>query len=271
MHYLVLFLGITFFSLLTPAYACGVNTNCDVADGRYYRIMLPETHDKQTPNGAIFYAHSLGTSAASVIRRKSYQEMASRLGVALIALKAVENDWNVRNSPAGRSDRSSNEFSYLDNVIDDVVRRFAVDRDRIVLAGGSVGGTFTWTMACTGINRFAGYIPLGGTYWLNPPEDCSAQPANVIHIHGTADVVVPLTGRQVGTSRHSNVLEVIKAYRKIGNYSKAGTFKETDLTCETSKNRSRKIVDFCLHSGGHVFEARHIEFGWKRFKALGVL
>lgn len=257
------------FSSLTLA--CGSSSNCEIADNRHYRIHMPKNHDGKTKIGAIFFAHGLGGNAVGTVQNKNLIRMANKLNVALVALKSKSNDWNVKNSPAGRSDRSSNEFSYIDDVIRDIARRFPINKKRLMLAGVSVGGTFTWTMACTGRGRFAAFMPISGTYWLQPPKSCSAKPANIIHVHGTADLTVPLKGRRVGSSAHSNVNDLIKAYAKIGKYRVTKNISNAGLKCANHRNARGKILDFCLHNGGHSFRTKDIEFVWRRFHRLGIL
>lgn len=251
--------------------ACDSSSNCQIADDRHYRIHLPKNHDGKTKIGAIFFAHGLGGNAVGIVQNKNLRRMADKLNVALVALKSKSNDWNVKNSPAGRSDRSSNEFSYIDNVIGDVTRRFLINKNKLMLAGVSVGGTFTWTMACTGKGRFAAFMPISGTYWLQPPKSCSAKPTNIIHVHGTADLTVPLKGRLVGSSAHSNVNDVIQAYAKIGRFRATKNTANATLRCVNHRNARGKILDFCLHNGGHSFRTKDIEFAWKRFRSLGIL
>ena len=271
MRLLLIFIILSFSSSASIVFACGSSSHCKVPDNRHYRIHMPQGHDGKTKIGAIFFAHGLGGTAVGTVQNQNLMRMANRLGVALIGLKAKRNDWNVKNSPAGRSDRSSNEFRYLDDVIKDVKRRFPINKKKLVLAGVSVGGTFTWTMACTGRNRFAAFMPISGTYWLNPPTSCSAKSANIIHVHGTSDLTVPLTGRRVGSSAHSNVNEVINAYAKIGKYKRIGKSAVSNLNCTKRRNFRGRILDFCLHGGGHRFRASDIEYAWRRFQSLDIL
>lgn len=271
MRSIFIFLVLYLSGYSSYALACGDSSSCRIAYDRHYHIRLPVGHDHKTKLGAIFFAHGLGGSSKAIIQNKNLIDMANRLGVALVALQSKNSDWNIKNSPAGRSDRSSNEYSYLDNIIKDITKKFPIDNSKMMLSGVSVGGTMTWTMACTGRGRFAAYMPISGTYWLSPPKSCTAKPANVIHVHGTSDKTVPLNGRKVGTSAHSNVKEVIDAYAKIGKYSKTNSSKKASLNCTNRRNLKGKILDFCLHSGGHNFRAQDIEFAWRKFRSLGIL
>lgn len=271
MRLTLVFLLLVFSCFTTHVSACGGTSSCRIADSRQYHIRLPDGHDGKRKLGAIFFAHGLGGSSAGIIKNQNLIRMANRLGVALVALQSKYSDWNIKNSPAGRSDRGSNEYSYLDNVIGDISRRFPIDTKRLMLAGVSVGGTMTWTMACTGRERFAAFMPISGTYWLSPPKSCSSRPANVIHVHGKADRTVPLAGRRVGTSAHSNVEDVIATYAKIGKYRKINSTKKTSLNCINRRNIKGKILDFCLHGGGHRFRVQDIEYAWEKFRSLGIL
>lgn len=271
MRAFIIFVTLILLSFTGPSFSCGVNSHCRIADERHYRIHLPTGYDGKTSIGAIFFAHGLGGNAAGIIQNQNLTRTANRLGVALVAMKSKRNDWNIKNSPSGRSDRSSNEFSYIDNIIMDITRRFQIDKSKLMLAGVSVGGTMTWTMACKGSGRFAAFMPISGTYWLHPPKSCSASPANVIHVHGISDKTVPLKGRPVGSSAHSNVNKVLEAYARIGGYRKIGSSKFNDLSCTQRRNPTGNILEFCLHGGGHRFRAKDIEYTWKRFRELGVL
>jgi len=268
---LLLTIAFLFASFAVSAYACGNGYKCAVSDGREYYIRMPKGHDGKTPVGALFFAHGLGGSGKGIANNRELVNMASRLGIALVALQTKSFDWNVKNSPRGRSDRSSNEFTYLDDVIADIKKRFSIDRSKLVLGGMSVGGTFTWTMACTGRNRFAAYMPISGAYWKTPPQSCSTRPQNVIHIHGKHDQIVPLTGRNFSNSGHANIFDIHKAYEKIGGYEERSRSNPVDLNCKISRNGSNKLLELCIHGGEHFFHARHISYVWKRFVELGIL
>ena len=149
MRSLLIFLVLFLPGYSTHALACGDSSICLIAGERHYHIRLPAGHNGKTKVGAIFFAHGLGGRSSGIIQNRNLTRMANRLGVALVALQSKNSDWNIKNSPAGRSDRSSNEYAYLDNVIKDITKKFPINKKRLMLAGVSVGGTMTWTMACT--------------------------------------------------------------------------------------------------------------------------
>lgn len=264
---IILLLFTPFF--ISPALACGPESNCNVDGNRYYRIRMPANHDGKSSIGAIIFAHSYKATAVGTIRHEELRQLVSDLGVALVAVKSDGPNWRIPNSPGSNGVRGNPELSYFDDVIDDIGRRFPIDTSRLMMAGVSVGGMMTWSLACSSSDKFAGFAPMAGTFWSPPPKSCRSPPTNVIHFHGTADQTVPLKGRQVGSSRQGDVFEVLAMYTRSGGYEGLETSKRLDLECQRSTNANGKILEFCLHSGGHVFRAKYVAHAWKELERLG--
>lgn len=263
-------LAVSTFFFATPALACGADTDCNIGT-RNYRIAMPEGYDGKTPVGAIVYAHGYGGSAQGVMRNKSLRRMASDMGLALIALNAGEGDWSLPNSPHGGQQDGSVEFKYVDAVLRDVSARFAIDEARIMATGFSAGGMLVWNLACAMPDRFAGFAPMSGTFWKEPPKSCSRPVANVVYIHGDADNTVPLNGRKIGTTRQGDVFEVLDMYRKFGRFGPPEKLTKGKLSCTNSKNPDGAILDFCLFSGGHSFRTEFVRYAWEMLAKAGQL
>lgn len=77
----------------------------------------------------------------------------------------------------------------LKQLIDLVAEEFRIEKDRICITGGSMGGFGTWMMGETYPSFFAGIAPVagGGMSWRTP-KLCATP---VFAAHGTADEVVP--------------------------------------------------------------------------------
>ena len=174
----------TLCALCTPpaAMACGVSTDCTVATGTY-RISLPDP--SATPIAAVVFAHGYQGSAAGTMKNTALWDMATSRGMALIAIDALGDDWNLPDAPHD-SVSSRDEMAYLDAVVADAVRQFNVDPKRVVVTGFSAGGMFVWNVVCARGDAYAGYVPYSGTFWKGPPAACPASAQNVIHIDGRA-------------------------------------------------------------------------------------
>lgn len=262
-------LSLPFFT--SHAEACGPESNCDIGNERHYRIRMPEGHDGKTPVGAIIYAHGYKGSAAGAMRNKSLGKAISDLGLALISVKSAGPDWQIPNSPQQHPPEAWVELDYYDAVIKDVGTRFAVDTSKLMATGFSAGGMMTWTLACERADRFAGFAPISGTFWHPHPPSCESEPAHIIHTHGTSDRVVPLKGRQIGPTSQGNVFNVLKMYAANGAYQGDGKSTPLDLECLRALNPDKKVLEFCIHKGGHEFKTQYIVRAWQELEKLGAL
>ena len=252
---------ITPTQLMAQTQTCGADTDCPV-DGGDYRISLPEGRQGDAPIGAIVFAHGYRGSSAGVMRNRGFRRMASELGIALIALNAAGDDWDLPNAP-GHDTSIRDEMTYVDRVLNDATERFGLDPERVVAAGFSAGGMFVWNLICERSDRFMGFVPMSGTFWKEAPESCRAPPANVIHIHGDADRTVPLEGRAIGDTTQGNVFDVLGMYRTYGGYGEARDVEAAGMTCSARRNPAGKRLDFCLFSGGHSFSLVRLRQAWK--------
>ena len=253
-------------STASPALACGSDSDCRVGGGRSYRIHLPQ---KPSGNsfGAIFFAHGYRGSAAGVMRNKSLTRLADRLGVALVALDAGSDDWALPGAP--HPARGRNEMGYADNVIADVTKRFGIDPSRLVASGFSAGAMLVWNLACERGDRFAGFIPISGTFWAPVPKNCASPPANLIHIHGDADRTVPLLGRPIARAHQGEVPKALAMYTRHGGFGAPRRKRVGDLRCQVQRNPAGNILTFCAFKGGHSFRTEFLAQAWRMLAKAG--
>lgn len=261
---------LTLILLLTApaAFACSADSNCPVGD-RHYRIIMPDGHDGSTPVGALIWSHGYKGSAAGVMRNMSLRRMVSEAGLALIAAQGVNGSWDLPYGPRTFDSTGAAEFSYFDAVIADVTANHQIDPDRIIASGFSAGGMMVWNLACSHPDRFAGFIPMSGTFWLKPPEVCSGSTQSIVHIHGDRDRTVPLTGRTIGETKQGEVADALALYETFGGFGPAQKARTETLACENRSNADGEVLDFCLFEGGHSFSTRHLRYGINRLKDAG--
>ncbi|MEM9735458.1 MAG: polyhydroxybutyrate depolymerase [Pseudomonadota bacterium] len=256
------------------ALACGAESDCVVMGSsgeRTYRLYLPAGHDGVTPLGAIVHAHGYRGSAKGAMGNMSLRALADDLGVALIAGKSAGPDWVIPGVPSPSRIEGADELAYFDAVIADAALRVPLDRDRLMATGFSAGGMMVWNLICHRSELFAGFAPIAGTFWKPEPRTCSTPPATVIHIHGTTDRIVPLSGRPIGDTAQGDVLAVLAMYRAHGGFRGEGRRAVGDLDCLVEKNAAGAFLEFCLFEGGHSFRTAFIRQAWERLEALGKL
>ena len=254
----------------TPAHACGPDSDCMISNDRHYRIRMPKGHDGVNKVGAIFFMHGYRGSAKGIMRNKALGKAVSDLGLALVAPKSAYEDWAIPGAP---SQHTPIELEYFEAIVADIKKRFLIDASRLMASGFSAGGMMTWNLACDKSQLFAAYAPIAGTFWEPTPKSCNTPTASLIHTHGTADKIVPLAGRPIGSTRQGDVSVVLDMYAQKGSFNNKREYKLTELglQCLEQKNDKAQILEICLHAGGHSMKSAYVTNAWKKFVELGII
>ena len=247
--------------LAAPVWACGADTDCVVDGDRTYRLYVPDT---EGPMGAIVYSHGYRGSAQGAMRNTGFHRLADRLGMAFVAMDSDGDDWDIAHHPSQADQADVREYGYVTDVLADVAARIDLDESRLIATGFSSGGMMTWSLVCGMSDRFAGFVPYAGTFWSPIPETCDTPAAPVIHIHGTEDEVVPLTGRAIGPGRQGDVFQTIEMYAAYGGFG-APTRVPFDLgtTCDVRQGPAGEL-SLCLFTGGHSYGIARVEWAIER-------
>lgn len=270
MRLLGVFVTLVFGAFASTASACGPDTDCPIGD-RHYRIAMPEGHDGVTPVGAIVFAHGYRGSARGAMRNMNMRRMVSDMGLALIAVKSLDDDWVIPNAPRHLDSDGAEEFAYFEDVMADASARFELDTDRVMMTGFSAGGMMVWNLACARSDLFAGFAPIAGTFWKGAPDTCASPVASIVHIHGTQDKTVPLAGRPIGPTHQGDVTEALAMYQEFGGFGSAEVAQVGDLECARRDNDVGAMLEFCTFPGGHTFRRGFLSYAWERLEAAGKL
>ena len=252
----------------THAAACDTATFCDIEGGRYL-IRMPGSWDGKNDVGAIVYFHGWQGSAEGVMRNAGLTKMASDLGIALVAVDGLNKTWSYPSSPSQHRD----ELTFLDRLLADIDMRHAIDMDRLMASGFSMGGSMAWYAACFRGKRFAGIAPVAGAFWEPLPDKCPSPAPYLFHVHGTTDTVVPIAGRPIGERWHQGDLyESLERFREKDNFQTGPSFRPegTRLTCERQVSAEGSLIEVCLHPGGHNMRPEWVARAWRELsKARG--
>lgn len=239
----------------TASADCGADAGACKIPGGTYHIVLPE--GAKAPIPAILLLHGYGGEGLGTIRNKPMVSLMLGRGYAVIA-----PDGQPRGNGAGRTwdfhpDRPAtrDETAFLTAVADDATARFSLQRDRMLLAGFSIGGSMTSYVACATPDAFAAYAPVAGSFWRPHPSSC-AGPVRLFHTHGKADQTVPLVGREVMPGFvQGNVFDAMQIWRNANacptpdpdTTRTLGIYSIQDWTRCTPE----ASLSFALHEGGH--------------------
>jgi polyhydroxybutyrate depolymerase len=246
--------GVTLAGQAARADCNGVAKPCSLANGTYH-IVLPDGAKGPVP--AILLIHGYGGEGLGTIRNKGMVNLMLGRGYAVIAPDGQPRDngdgrtWDFHpDRPATRD-----EVAFLIAVADDAAATYGLDRDRMLLAGFSIGGSMTSYVACQAPDAFAAYAPVAGSFWLPQPTSC-AGPVRLLHTHGKADQTVPLLGREIMPGFvQGNVFKAMETWRLTDGCPSAEADETVKLGIYTVQHwtdcQPGTDLQFALHEGGH--------------------
>jgi polyhydroxybutyrate depolymerase len=256
-------LHLRLFALLTmllppaAAVACAPIEPCRFEAGEY-RVLPPPDWDGKTPVGAFVFVHGHRSNAAEIMAYAELTAAVHGLGFMLVAPQGLGDSWSTPGSPGeGRRD----EVRFIGAVLDDLQQRFPIDRARLVASGFSQGASVVWEIACKGDGRFQAFVPVAGVWWRPMPQTCPAPPRAMLHIHGAADPVMPLVGRNLRDRwRQGDVMEAVATIRGLNGCPAEAAAREQrgELACVFDRAcASARQIAHCLHPGDH-----HVNPAW---------
>jgi len=183
---------------------------------RAYRLHVPAGHTAGEAAPLVLVLHGRSSDSERMMRLTGFNERADRHGFIVVYPDGLDGAWNyVHGIPGYR--QGPDDPAFLLALADRVSRRFAVDPQRIYVAGISNGGFMAQRLACVAPGRVAAVASVAAGGFAAMPESCDTNwPVSVLYIHGTADTKVPWQGlgvedaagnRQLVTMGITNSLE----------------------------------------------------------------
>ncbi len=185
-----------------------------------YLLYLPagyETSRQKWP--LVLFLHGAGESGTDLAKVKTHGppklvEAGREFPFILVSPQCATRGWN--------SDT-------LNALLDTLIKKYRVDKDRVYLTGLSMGGYGTWALAAAHPEKFAAIAPICGGG--NPKDAAKLARLPIWVFHGAKDPTVPL-------QRSEEMVQVIKAvggnvkftvYPEAGHDSWSETYNSQDF------------------------------------------
>lgn len=171
-----------------PAFAngpwtdCGLDVPCPLGE-RSYHVKEPDGWDGTSPLPVLIHFHGWQRTGALPVQHQRISGATRRRGVLLIAPNGNRKTWNFWTA-------ETEDVAFAQDVIEDVIARYPVDRDNIYLSGYSYGSIMAWRVACDRGTQLNIRALLGISGTLKQTEDCAQMPKEARHVHGLADTVL---------------------------------------------------------------------------------
>ena len=103
------------------------------------------------------------------------------------------------------------DLDFIDALINELVDERNADMNRMYFGGYSMGGSFTWDVACEMSGKIAAVAPVAASMWYSTFDNCdAAAPTAVCHILGTDDFYAPYEGGWVPSAAEQHAFWVQK-------------------------------------------------------------
>jgi poly(3-hydroxybutyrate) depolymerase len=160
---------------------------------RPVNLYVPSTYDGQTSLPLVILLHGYTANGDWVEGYMKFRPLAEGRGFLYCYPDGTvdrwgKRFWNATDAAGDFGNTGVDDVGYLQAVIEEIARGFAVDRKRVYLIGHSNGGFMAYRMACESADLIAGIASLAGMTFLDPNRCQPSQPVNILHICGTADV-----------------------------------------------------------------------------------
>jgi polyhydroxybutyrate depolymerase len=237
---ILLFATASLYQVNSAAAACFDTADaCEISGGSYH-VAWPPGVSKDAIVPAVVTLHGYKGSGLGLLKSGKMVKTLLARGYAVIAPEGTNGNWSFRGE--GRDD-----VAFIRAIADDAAKRSNIERDRMMLAGFSLGGSMVAYVACRNPEAFKGYAPIAGNFWKPKPDHC-AGPVNYLHTHGTKDTTMPVAGRRVGSGlQQANLLE------SLATLARASGCDDADSKTATTRNWSgcKTKLRLVMHPGGH--------------------
>ena len=190
-----------------------------------YLLFLPKGYEKSQQRWPLMlFLHGSGESGTNLAKVKIHGppkivESKPDFPFILVSPQSAGRGWNSDTPNA---------------LLDDVIRKYRVDKHRIYLTGLSMGGFGTWSLAAAHPERFAAIVPICGGG--NPADARKLAGLPIWVFHGAKDPTVPV-------QRSREMVEAIKA---AGGNVKFTEYPEAKHDCWTESYDNPELYKWML-------------------------
>jgi predicted peptidase len=187
-----------------------------------YLLYLPADYETKGPWPLVLFLHGAG-------ERGDDLQLVKKHGPPKLIDEGKPFPFIVVSPQCAKDRWWTSQLTELTALLDEIVSKYKVDRDRVYVTGLSMGGFGTWALAAYTPERFAAIVPICGGGEVLGTRRQTRLP--VWAFHGAKDPLVPL-------SRSQDMVEEIKknkgdakltVYPEAGHDSWTATYENPEL------------------------------------------
>jgi polyhydroxybutyrate depolymerase len=225
---------------------------------RLYILDVPESVRPRAPAPLLFDFHGFGHSGGGVWRVSKFRDLAETEGFITVYPDGLPVQLQLLGKLYERpgwqmTETGNRDLAFVRAMLDDLERRYCIDRARVFSTGFSNGAYFSSLLGCVMADRFAAVAPVsGGTLSI----DCRpSRGVPVLIQHGRQDELIGIDRARAARDQWA---------------AANGCTEATEGACERrSKCRDGAVVVYCEEDFAHRWPPQATERIWRFFVGLG--
>lgn len=181
-------------------------------EDRPAQLVAPD--DVTAPASLVVLLHGYMSNADQHDNYLGVTEQAAARGLYVLLPDGTEDGsgqrfWDATPACCNFTGTPVDDVGYLQALIEEALEVRPIDPDRVYVLGHSNGGFMSYRLACELADEVAAIAVLAGSD-LPTDDGCQPnQPVSVLHLHGTADGVIPYAGGQTIAAPFPAAVEVV--------------------------------------------------------------
>ena len=168
---------------------------------REYIIYIPENYNVTTAFPLLLSFHGLSSNMEFNYSYTNFDELAERENFIVVHPNGISNTWTV-------SANDDTDINFIVALLNQLEEDYNIESNRIYSTGMSMGGFFSFSLACRLSDRIAAVASVTGSMYQPAINNCSpVKPMPILQIHGTED----------GTVQYSSVAGLLDFWTSHNN------------------------------------------------------
>ena len=163
---------------------------------REYAIYIPASYDGNQEVPLLFNFHGGGGYIADYMSAVDMRPIADTANFLLVYPQAVPDPGNGGSTSwMHKAPTTFDDVPFVEAMIEAIASEYMIDNNRVYVCGYSLGGEFTYELACSLNNRIAAAGAVARTMQGETFNNCAPQhPTGVLTILGTSDAISDYNG-----------------------------------------------------------------------------
>jgi len=165
-------------------------------NNREYAIYIPASYDGSQAVPLLFNFHGGGGNIVDYMSSVDMRPIADTANFILVYPQAVPDPGNGgATSWMHKAPTTFDDIPFVEVMIDVIAAEYMIDDNRVYVCGYSLGGEFTFELACSLNNRIAAAGAVARTMQGETFNNCAPQhPTGILTILGTSDAISDYNG-----------------------------------------------------------------------------